>query len=214
MTLFDRRAIDAMPQRYRANLINCIPGYKPALLVGSANAQGQSNLAIFSSVFHIGANPALLGMIVRPAPAGTERHTLENILNSGCFTLNHVSAEMTSAAHQSSARYPRDRSEFDATGLTAGYLENFPAPYVVESPIQLGLTLAEHQQLSINDTHLIIGQVEWINCPESLITDDGTVQLTGSDSQVVCGLDSYHSVTIGRRYGYAKPDTPTSVIDP
>ena len=213
MTIFDRGAIDEMPQRYRANLINCIPGFKPALLVATANAQGQTNLAIFSSIFHVGANPPLIGMIVRPAPEGTERHSLDNILASECFTLNHVTAAMTAQAHQTSARYPRPVSEFDATGLTADFLDGFAAPYVVESPIQLGLSLAEHQPLAINDTHLIIGRIEWLRCPDTLINADGTVRLAEADSHVVCGLDSYHSVNPGNRFTYAKPDQKLQVIE-
>ena len=67
--------LEALPTRFRGNLINGIAGFKPALLVGTADAQGQTNLALFSSVFHIGASPPLLGLIVRPCPEGTERHT-------------------------------------------------------------------------------------------------------------------------------------------
>ena len=53
--------LEALPTRFRGNLINGIAGFKPALLVGTADAQGQTNLALFSSVFHIGANPTSTG---------------------------------------------------------------------------------------------------------------------------------------------------------
>ncbi len=212
MNTLNDTAIAALPDRYRANLMNGIAGYKPALLVGSASPEGQTNLAIFSSIFHVGANPALLGMIVRPNPSGTERHTLENILATGCYTLNHVTAAMTAAAHQTSARYSRQHSEFAATGLHSDWVHGFAAPFVVESPIRLGLSLAEHQPLAINGTHLIIGKIEWLHCPDELIREDGTVDLVGADSHVACGLDSYHPVAPGKRFAYAKPDqTPTPI---
>ena len=79
MIKLDAAALEALPSRYRANLINGITGYKPALLVGTASAEGASNLAVFSNVFHVGASPPVLGLIVRPRPEGTERHTLDNI---------------------------------------------------------------------------------------------------------------------------------------
>lgn len=45
--------------------------------MGTVNKIGHTNLAIFNSVIHIGANPPLMGFISRPNSG--ERHTLENI---------------------------------------------------------------------------------------------------------------------------------------
>lgn len=213
MNTFDRAHIEAMPKHYRANLINALPGFKPAMLVGTADASGMTNLALFNNVFHIGANPALLGMIIRPNPEGTERHTLNNILNTRCWTLNHVTEATTAQAHQTSARYPQEQSEFDATGLSPLWLEGFVAPFVEQSPVRIGLSLAEHQLLSINNTHLVIGRVEYLQCPESIIRDDGSLDLHQTGSIASLGLDSYHAVTRGQRYRYAKAHQPTERID-
>jgi len=49
---FDKNAIDAMENRYRANFINSITGYKSANLIGTVSSDGVENLAIFSSVTH------------------------------------------------------------------------------------------------------------------------------------------------------------------
>ena len=59
----------------RALLINSLPGYKPAMLVGTASAEGDTNLAIISSHFHLGSRPPLLAMILRPDTGNSERHT-------------------------------------------------------------------------------------------------------------------------------------------
>ncbi len=76
--------IAAMDDRYRVFFVNALSGFKAAHLVGttSATEEGQDNLALFSSVVHIGANPPLLGMISRPHTV--PRHTLENIQATGC----------------------------------------------------------------------------------------------------------------------------------
>ena len=50
--------------------------------------QGQTNLAIFSQIFHIGANPPLVGILVRPD--SVDRHTLRNIRETSWFTINHI----------------------------------------------------------------------------------------------------------------------------
>lgn len=44
---------------YRANFINSLQGFKPVSLIGMVNETGQVNLAIFSNIVHIGADPAL-----------------------------------------------------------------------------------------------------------------------------------------------------------
>ena len=73
----------------RLNLINSVTGVKPANLIGTISESGVSNLAIFSSVVHLGSNPALLGFIMRPRHE-VRRDTYDNILFSNCFTVNQV----------------------------------------------------------------------------------------------------------------------------
>lgn len=209
----DKNTLLALEQRYRANLINCLSGFKPTVLVGTRDLDGNTNLAMFTNVFHVGANPALMGLLVRPAPAGTERHTLENIVATGDFTLNHVTTSMLPAAHQTSARFPRHISEFTATGMTPEWFESCKAPYVAEAPVKIGLRMAEHQILPINNTTLVIGEVLAIYLPEEIVREDGSVDLSREHIAASCGLDSYHTTTSGSRYRYAKPDTTPTKID-
>ena len=208
----DKNTLIALEQRYRANLINCLSGFKPALLVGTQSPSGDTNLAMFTNVLHIGANPALLGLLVRPAPAGTERHTLDNITATGEFTLNHVTTSILPAAHQTSARFPRHVSEFTATGLTPEWRDDCKAPYVKEAPVKIGLRLAEQQTLAINNTTLVIGEVQSIYLPEDILREDGSVDMAKGHIIASCGLDSYHVTAPGTRYRYAKPDTKTTKV--
>ena len=55
-----------MPSRKRTHLINSCTGYKSANLLGTKSKNGKTNLAIFNSVIHIGSNPPMLGLILRP----------------------------------------------------------------------------------------------------------------------------------------------------
>ncbi|MCX5663448.1 MAG: flavin reductase, partial [Planctomycetota bacterium] len=90
MQHFDRAGILQMERNFRVNLVNSLSGYKPANLIGTLGSDGVENLAIFSSVVHLGSDPALLGFIQRPI--GEQSHTYKNIIASGFFTINHVSA--------------------------------------------------------------------------------------------------------------------------
>lgn len=203
MRTFDRTDIDGWEKRYRANLINSLSGFKSANLIGTRSAGGQENLALFSSVFHLGANPPLQGMISRPFTDTVTRHTFRNIQETGYYTINHVHRDFYEAAHQSSARYPDGQSEFEASGLHPEYLEDFPAPFVKESQIKLGMRLVEHQEL-LNRTILIIGSIERIYLPEGCVEQDGNVLLEKAGSVAVSGLYSYHQSQLLQRLPYAK----------
>ncbi len=81
MQHFTQTDIQAMAQRYRAAFINSLGGFKSLVMVGTADTEGVTNLSVFSSLFHIGANPPLCGLIFRPD--SVERHTLTNIEKVG-----------------------------------------------------------------------------------------------------------------------------------
>ena len=210
-TYFSSSDILQMETRTRAAFINSLSGFKSASLIGTIATNGQTNLAIFSSVFHIGSNPALIGFINRPDTA--DRHTLENILATNCFTINHVHAGIYRQAHQSSARYPKAISEFEATGLTPEFLPLLAAPYVKESKIKYGLSLVETHHLAINGTILVIGKVEEIIVPENCVLPTGAIAIEQAETIAISGLDSYHNTQLLGRLSYAKPDRlPTDLI--
>ncbi|MEM9025143.1 MAG: flavin reductase, partial [Bacteroidota bacterium] len=152
-----------LPDLFRRNLMNCLSGYKSAHLIGTADASGNTNLAVFNSVVHIGANPPFIGFIQRPLTV--PRHTYSNLRASGYYTLNHIGAKQVEAAHQTSAKYEEGQSEFEATGMPAEYLGNFPAPYVAGSPIRLGLKFQEEHPIKANGTVLVIGRVMEVHIP-------------------------------------------------
>lgn len=206
----DKTAIAAMERRERAAFVNALSGFKSANLVGTADTAGGTNLAIMSSAVHLGSHPPLLALIIRPG--GEERHTLANLLARGCYTLNHVTREIIPAAHQTAARYDREVSEFEATGLTPQWLGDFGAPFVAEAGVKLGLTLREHHQLAINDTHLVIGEVEHVVLPEGCLLEDGAVDLAAAGSVALCGLDTYLRPEPITRMAYAKPDLPPRAL--
>tara|TARA_R110000868_G_scaffold258903_2_gene516567 strand:+ start:1069 stop:1371 length:303 start_codon:yes stop_codon:yes gene_type:complete len=73
----------------RIKIINSVSGIKPANLIATISNDGQPNVAIFSSVVHLGSDPALLGFILRPT-GEVPRNTFENILENHSYTINHI----------------------------------------------------------------------------------------------------------------------------
>jgi len=199
-----------MDSRYRAKFINSLSGFKSANLIGTQDHNGHSNLAIFSSVVHLGASPALVGFIMRPDNGS--RHTLDNIMSTKQYTINQVSAEFYTAAHQSSARYEKTQNEFTSLGLSEHYLGDIKAPFVKESRLKYAVKLKEIMPISLNNTQFIIGEITQVICDEIAIKHDGYIDIEALETVTVSGLDSYHTSTRLTRLSYAKPDVlPTKI---
>lgn len=191
-----------MEQRKRAHLINSVGGFKSVCLIGTVDLKGQTNLAIFSSIVHIGSNPPLISFIMRPD--SVERHTLANILEMGSYTINHLNETIYKKAHQTSARYPKETSEFDVTGLSTEHKFNCKAPFVKESNIQLEMEFKQRIDLTINNTIMIIGEIKNIYIPEDCMQEDGFLDIEKAGTITCSGLDSYHLTKSLERLPYAK----------
>ena len=202
--------IGAFPKEYRRNLINCLSGFKSLCLCGSIDSEGQHNLSLISSVIHVGANPPLLGILMRPHVV--PRHTLENIKQTGFYTLNHVSEGILKQAHQTSANYPKEVSEFEATGLTPLMSALHAAPYVAESSLRIGLTFTEGYLIRANATEFIVGEIVEIQTQAGAIGEDGFLDLEQLGSLGVTGLDSYHRSKRVARLAYARPGKAVTEI--
>jgi len=196
-------SINHMEKFYRVNFINSLTGFKSASLIGTINPNGHTNLAVFNSVIHVGANPPLMGFLMRPV--NVPRHTYHNIKANGYFTINHINSNLIKPAHQTSARYPEDVSEFEATGLTVEYTEKILAPYVKESIIKIGLKFVEEFTIKTNETKFIVGEILEVIIPEEIIEKDGIVDLEKAGTVTIRGLDSYHETKLLERMPYAKP---------
>ncbi len=200
----------SLEKLFRTNFVNSLSGFKSGNLIGTISKDGKTNLAIFSSVIHVGANPPLIGLLVRPA--SVPRHTYSNIKETGCFTINHINKEIFKRAHQTSARYDQNFSEFDECGLTPEYSETVKAPYVKESKIKIACRFVEEHQIKTNDTIFIIGEILEVIIPDDVLLNDGYVDIEKAGTIAISALDSYHETKRIARLSYAKPGIEPSEI--
>jgi flavin reductase (DIM6/NTAB) family NADH-FMN oxidoreductase RutF len=205
MKVFSSADLDNMSRFFRANLVNCLTGVKPALLIGTYSENGVGNLAVFSSVFHLGADPALIGHVQRPLTEFS--HTYRNIISGGAYTLNHVPASYAAPIHHTSAKFADGESEFLRCGFREERAEGFAAPFVAESRLRIGMRFVREIFIPENDTRLIIGRVELVAVDESLIYGDGNIDLDGNVTTGAGGLETYYRHEAAGRFSYAKPDT-------
>ncbi len=192
-----------LEKRERTTLINGLSGFRSANLIASLSKTGNQNLAIFNSVMHIGADPALMGFIMRPEVV--ERQTLENIRYHKKFTINQVTQSIHKQAHLTSAKYDNATSEFEACNLTPSLITNFPIPFVAESPIKIALSLKEEVQIKSNNTILIIGQIEFICLENGILEQSGHINFDKIEGTAINGLDTYYVCKKIGSYKYAKP---------
>ncbi len=194
--------IDAMEHLKRVQLATSLPGAKPICLVGTKSLTGITNLAPFSSITHLGSNPMLIGMVTRPDTV--DRHTLRNILDTKSWTLNHVHEDILKQAHQCSARYPAETSEFTAVGLNEEFHPDIIAPFIKESRVRYALSLEDIVDIKANNTKLVIGRVQLIELPDASFQSDGGIDLIESGTLASTALDTYFSISKVAQLPYAK----------
>ena len=187
----------------RLNLINSITGIKPANLIGTVSKVGHTNLAIFSSVIHLGSNPALIGFMTRPDKK-VRRDTLNNILETNYYTINHVHQNFIEQSHKTSGKYKKEVSEFDMCNLTEDYLFDFPAPFLKESKIKMGLKLQNIINITDNQTKLILGLIEHIYIDDIALEDNGDINLQIINDVGIGGLNNYYKLEKIAHYPYFK----------
>ena len=203
MLHYSRTEIDQMDKIFRLNLINSCTGYKSANLIGTQSADGKTNLAVFSSITHLGSNPPLIGFVLRPTTV--PRDSYRNIKSSSFFTVNHIHYSTVADAHHTSAKYPEDVSEFSKTDFEAEYLGDFEAPFVKSAKVRLACRFLNEYPIKENNTLLVVSEILAIHIEDGIMESDGWLNLQKAGSVTINGLDGYAKAELIERFPYAKP---------
>ena len=203
MKIFNNKDILDLDKIYKINLINSCSGFKSANLLGSISNEGISNVAVFSSVTHLGSNPPTLGFILRPTTV--PRDTYKNIKDSGIFTINHIYDAIIDDAHHTSAKYPKEMSEFEVTSLEEEYKGAFKAPFVKNSPVQMSMKFIEEIFVPSNNVMLIVAQIQELYVNEELLQEDGLINLSKGNIATINGLDTYAIPKFKKQLSYQRP---------
>jgi flavin reductase (DIM6/NTAB) family NADH-FMN oxidoreductase RutF len=207
MKHISKETISQMDKIEKLNLINSCTGFKSANLIATKSIEGNTNVAIFSSVTHLGSSPSLVGFIVRPTTV--PRDTYKNIMETGFFTINHITIDMIADAHHTSANYDSGISEFDKTNLEEEYKEGITIPFVKGSPVQLYCKYVNEYLIKENNTIHIIASIEHVYYNEDLEHKDGWLQLDKGNIVALNGVDGYFLPKLIDRFQYARQDVPT-----
>ena len=198
-----RQDFDNLDHLYRINLMNSCSGFKSANLIGTKSNDGIPNVAVFSSVTHLGSNPPTLGFILRPTTV--PRDTYKNILESGVFTINHIFENIIEDAHHTSAKYEEVISEFDITGLEDEYYNDCIAPFVKGSPVQMEMKFIEEYHIKSNNVIHIIAEIKNLYVKDDILKEDGFLDLAKGKVAAINGLDAYAIADNNTRFNYQRP---------
>ncbi|UZD22847.1 flavin reductase [Algoriphagus halophytocola] len=199
-----KKEIEQLDRKFRLNLINSISGIKPANLIATKSRENHENVAIFSSVVHLGSSPAQLGFIMRPQTE-IPRDTYPNILETGYYTINHISDSFIEKAHFTSAKLKKGESEFERMKLEPEYLAGFFAPFVQESPVKIGMKHQESIPLP-NGCIFVIGSVEVIHMADHIINELGQLELQTYSGVGISGLNTYYGLNKLASFPYVRED--------
>lgn len=203
MKHYTAKDLQEMDKISRRNLVNSSTGYKSANLVATISEEGRANVAVFNSVFHLGSNPPMLGLVLRTNTV--PKAILDDIYKSGCFTVNHIQENLIEQAHKTAVQLEEDGSAFERSGLKAEFLDGFPAPYVKQSSIKLGCSFSSEYPIRENGSLIVVAVIEHIYFEPGIEMPDGWLRLEDAGSVVINGLDAYALPRLLDRFRYAQP---------
>ncbi len=199
---FNKEDIEKLEKKYRLNLINSLSGVKPANLIGTRSFENIDNIAIFSSVVHLGSHPAQFGLIIRPQ-FKIPTDTFSNIQKTEYYTINHVAESFIKKAHYTSAKLKREESEFDLMKIEKEFIGDFHAPFVKKSEVKIGMKKSESITLP-NGCTFIIGTVEMVVLPDNSINELGQLDLESYSCAGISGLNTYYGLTKLNTFPYVR----------
>ena len=169
---------------------------RPIGWVGTTSAAGIHNIAPFSYFMPIGSAPPTVAFSSAKDRHGKEKNTLDNILETGVFTLSMVTADLIEQMNTSSATVPASVSEFDETGLTPVQGTWVNAPYVGEAHVTSECRVL--QTIPLGNTTLVIGESLGFHMSETWDAKDGVPAHVGRLSSTNYILTSGEQVSLPR----------------
>ena len=146
---------------------------RPIAWAGTRSRDGVNNLAPFSFFNAFSSTPPILGFSPIPRLDGRRKDTLQNVIDSQCFTLSCVSYKLVQQMSKSAALLEPEEDEFEYAELEPAEALNINAPYVKDALLVFECEL--NQIISFGNQegagNLILGEIKYINIDDSIYND-------------------------------------------
>ena len=190
--IYYKKNIESMEMRNKINFVNCLVGAKSSNMISTISNYGAENISIFSSVIHLGSNPALIGFLIRPQD-NILTDTYRNIIEVKQYGINSISTNMIKNAHYTSKKYKKNESEFELCAIEKEYIDKYPIPFSLDSKIKIGLKYIEEKEI-INKCKLIVGEVELIKVDTEYVNNDGIIDFNKINATCITGSSTYNKI--------------------
>jgi len=146
---------------------------RPIASAGTRSKEGLNNLAPFSFYNAFSSTPPIVGFSTIPRVDGRKKDTLQNVLDTKCFTLNCVSYELVKQMSKSAALLEPEEDEFEFAELEPVEAVNINAPCVKGALLVFECEL--QQVVNFGDQegsgNLVLGEIKYINIEDSIYND-------------------------------------------
>ena len=153
------------------NPLKAIVSPRPIGWISTVSTEGAHNLAPYS-YFNLVCDEPPMVMFVSDG----WKDSVRNIQETGSFTCNLVSDNLTAQMNASSVNAPRGVSEFAYSGLTPAASQLIAAPRVKEAYSALECVAVEIKQLKdrqgrSTESHMVIGEIVGIHIDEAILSN-------------------------------------------
>ena len=146
---------------------------RPIAWAGTRSKEGIDNIAPFSFYNAFSSTPPIVGFSTIPRLDGRKKDTLQNVIDTGCFTLSSVSHALVAPMSKTAALLEPEENEFDIAALESAEASHINAPYAKDALLVFECEL--HQVVSFGDEegsgNLILGRILFINIDDSIYND-------------------------------------------
>jgi len=146
---------------------------RPIAWAGTRSKDGVNNLAPFSFYNAFSSTPPIVGFSTIPRLDGRNKDTLQNVIDTRCFTLSCVSQKLVEAMSKSSALLEPGEDEFVYAGLEPAEAQKINAPYVKDAMLVFECELNQVVSFGKEEGsgNLILGQIINIRVNDEIYND-------------------------------------------
>ncbi|MDZ7879389.1 MAG: flavin reductase family protein [Saprospiraceae bacterium] len=174
--------------------LQCAVAPRPIAFASTIDKEGNVNLSPFSFFNVFGTNPpTLIFSPNRRVRDGSNKHTLENVLEHDEVVINMVDYDMVEQMSLASCEYEKGVNEFKKAGFTEGVSVMVKPPRVMESKAVFECKVKQVIQMSEEggSPNLVICEVILAHFSEDILNEKGMVDQTKTDWVARLGGDWY-----------------------
>lgn len=187
---------------------------RPICFASTIDEEGNVNLSPFSFFNMFSTNPPLcIFSPSRRVRDGSNKHTLENVLEVKECVINIVNYPMVQQMSLASTDYGKGVNEFEKAGFTMLPSVLVKPPRVAEAPVQMECIVKEviHLGDQPGAGNLILAEIKMIHIQENILDADGKIDQEKIDLVARLGGDWYCRVTPESLFKVAKPLTTLGI---